>query len=183
MHPGPMFNPRFEAKKNPVPKPPLDEMNIHFFLAFNPLKGSLPALDYDVTHPPTFLLNSQITLPEIHEAATEPPLPALYITYPTLLAPISVLAGDVGYVTISDVFHTIYHALLLPTTAKEYKTVPRDLVPEVNAAYYERCERGPDTQRQLQWGIKRIDLLGGRHRFLGLSGTSYATDVWQLNVD
>ncbi|KAG6860822.1 hypothetical protein C0995_007153 [Termitomyces sp. Mi166 len=185
MHSAPLFHPRspFEAKKNPLPNSPLEEMSIHFFLAYNPLKGGLPALDYDITRPPTFLLDSQITLPEFHEAATEPPLPTLYITYPTLLSPISVFAGDVGYVTISDVFHAIYHAFLLPTTTEEYENVPRGRIPEVNGAYYERCGRAPNTKAQLRWGIKRIDLLGGRHRFLGLSGTLRGLDIWQLHVD
>ncbi|KAG6834132.1 hypothetical protein H0H93_011644 [Arthromyces matolae] len=184
MHSTPMLYPRspFDPRKNPLPNSPVEEMNIHVFLAFNPMKGALPALDYDVTHPPTFLLNSQITLPEFHEPATEPPLTGLYITHPCLLGPISVLAGDVGYVTISDVFHALYHAFLLPTTTEEYENLPRELVQEVNAAYYERCDRAPDKKAQLRWGIKRIDLLGGQHRFLGLSGTVHGLDVWQLNV-
>ncbi|KAG6896235.1 hypothetical protein C0992_009532, partial [Termitomyces sp. T32_za158] len=111
----------FQAEKSPMPNTLREEMNIHCFLAFNPRKGSLPALDYDITRPPTFLLNTQIALSEFHEAATEPPLPTLYITYPTLISPISVFAGNVGYVTISDIFHAIYHAFLLPTTTDEYK--------------------------------------------------------------
>ncbi|KAG6811513.1 hypothetical protein H0H92_007067 [Tricholoma furcatifolium] len=179
MHPTPMFHTRSHPKGNPMP---IDEMNIHFFLAFNPVKGSAPALSYDITRPPTLLLGSQLRLPEFHEAATEPPLSAFYITHPALLTPISVFAGDVGFVTISDVFHAMYHAFLLPTTAEEYAAVPRHLVREVNAAYYERCERAHDVATQLKWGIKRIDLLGGRHRFLGLSGTLQGPDVWQLNV-
>ncbi|KAH0589801.1 hypothetical protein H2248_005515 [Termitomyces sp. 'cryptogamus'] len=185
MHSAPIFHPRstFKTNKSPVSNPSLEGMNIHFFLAFNPLEGSLPALDYDITRPPTFLLDSQITLPEFHEAATEPPLPALYITYPTLLSPISVFAGDVGYVTISDVLHAIYHAFLVQTTTEEYQHVPMQLLPEVNTAYYVRCERAPDTKTQLHWGIKRIDLLRGRHRFLGLSGTLHGRDIWLLNVD
>ncbi|KAG6914793.1 hypothetical protein DXG01_015252 [Tephrocybe rancida] len=181
----PIFHPRspLNRKRSPLPNPPLEEMNIHCFLAFNPLKGSHPPLDYDVTRPPTFLLKSQLTLPEFHEAATEPPLASLYITYPTLTTPISVFAGDVGYVTLSDVFHAVYHAFLLPTTAEEYGSLPRGLIGDVNAAYYERCERSADVEAQLQWGIKRIDMLGRRHRFLGLSGTFHGLDVWQLNVD
>ncbi|KAG6900002.1 hypothetical protein C0993_004310 [Termitomyces sp. T159_Od127] len=180
----PVFYPQspFQARKNPVPNPQREEMNIHYFLAFNPRKGGLPALDYDITRPPTFLLNTQITLPEFHEAATEPPLPTLYITYPSLISPISVFAGNVGYVTISDVFHAIYHAFLLPTTVDEYKNVPREFVREVDAAYFERCQRATDTKAQLRWGVKRIDLLGGRHHFLGLSGTRHGFDLWQLNV-
>ncbi|KAG6853258.1 hypothetical protein C0991_005671 [Blastosporella zonata] len=185
MHPAPMFHPRspFEVKRSPLPSPPLEEMNIHFFLAFNPVKGAHPAIDYDVTRPPTFLLKSQLTLPEFHEAATEPPLPSLYITYETLTTPISVFAGDVGYVTISDVFHAIYHAILLPTTTEEYAQLPRNLVREVDTAYYDRCERAADVHAQLKWGIRRVDLLGGRHRFLGLSATMHGLDIWQLNVD
>lgn len=177
-----MFHPRssFELKPSPSPSPPLDEMHIHFLLAFAPFGA--PAVQYDITHPPTYLLGTQVSLEAFHEPATEPPLPNLSIICPNLLSPINVISGDVGYVTVSDVLHAIHHELRLPTSNAEYKSLPMDVIKDVDAAYYHRCRRSGDESRQLERGIKRVDFLMGKNRFFGLSGTLHGPDIWELNV-
>jgi hypothetical protein len=56
---------------------------------------------------------------------------------------------------------------------------------DVDKAYYRRCGciEDPDS-RQLEEskGVKRVDFLMGRNRFLGLSGTLKGPDIWELNV-
>ncbi|KAF5378726.1 hypothetical protein D9615_006871 [Tricholomella constricta] len=182
VNPAPMFHPRstFELKPSPLPSPPPDEMHIHFLLAFAPFGA--PAVQYDITTPPTLLLGSQVSLEAFHEPATEPPLPSLSIICPNLLSPITVISGDVGYVTLSDVLHAIYHELRLPTNTAEYKSLLRDNTKDVDMAYYHRCRRSGDEARQLERGIKRVDFLMGKNRFFGLSGTLHGPDIWELNV-
>ncbi|GLB42508.1 hypothetical protein LshimejAT787_1105230 [Lyophyllum shimeji] len=155
VNPAPMFHPRlpFEQKPSPLPSAPADEMHIHFLLAFAPFGA--PAVQYNVTDPPTYLLGTQISLEAFHEPATQPPLPHLSVICPNLLSPINVISGDVGYVTVSDVLHAIHHELRSPTTTAEYKSLPMDVLKDVDAAYYNRCRRSGDEARQLQRGIKR----------------------------
>ncbi|KAF8069276.1 hypothetical protein FPV67DRAFT_1116718 [Lyophyllum atratum] len=178
----PMFHPRSpsELKPNPLPSPPLDEIHIHFLLAFAPFGA--PAVQYDITQPPTLLLGHQISLQAFHEPATEPPLPNISILCPDLLSPIHVTSGDNGCVTVSDILHAIYHELRLPTSTVEYKNLPMDIVKDVDMAYYRRCRRSGDEARQLERGIKRVDILMGKNRFFGLSGTFHGPDIWELNV-
>jgi hypothetical protein len=55
----------------------------------------------------------------------------------------------------------------------------------VDNAYFRRCELLADeeerTMEALQ-GVKRVDFLGGKTRFLGLSGPVEGEHVWELNV-
>jgi len=174
---------------NMVPKP----MQIHFLLAFSPF--SEPAITWDVSCPPptsTFysegeqdLLSSQT----LEEPATSPPLPFLFITHPDLKYNVEVFPKDPtpgAIVSVNDVFTTLFKELRLAIHPLDYAELPEgDVRSAVDAAYYERCGRVPDTQvrsLELRKGIKKIDLLMGRTTFLGLSGTLSASDIWELNL-
>ncbi|KAG5645978.1 hypothetical protein DXG03_004770 [Asterophora parasitica] len=178
----PLIHPRstYKVKLSPLPSPPLDEMHIHFLLAFTPFGA--PALLYHITTPPTFLLGSQMSPDTFHEPATEPSLRSLTIIYPSLLSPITVISGDVGHVTLSDVLHAVYHQLRIPTTTAEYKSLHGDTREYVDIAYFLRCKHSGDETRQLKRGVKRVDLLMGRNRFFGLSATLHGPDIWELNI-
>ncbi|RDB26944.1 hypothetical protein Hypma_005125 [Hypsizygus marmoreus] len=182
----PMCYPRseFEGKPSPPPSPPPKEMHIHFLLAFSPFGA--PSVQYDISTPPSTLLETQVTLDTFAEPATEPPLTNLSIICPNLLWPIQISSvskrGDV--VTVSDVFECLYHELRLSAHPTEYKSMAsRAATRDVDLAYYWRCKRaGDDELRQRERGIKRVDLLMGKNRFLGLSGTLQGPDIWELNV-
>ncbi|KAG5639056.1 hypothetical protein H0H81_007314 [Sphagnurus paluster] len=169
-----------QLKPNPLPSSPPDEMHIHFLLAFIPF--NTPPIEYNVATPPTLLLGGQVSLAEFHEPATQPHLHTLTVYCPNLLMPITIIAGEVGYVTISDVLHAIHHELRLPTNTTEYKNLPVDVKPKVDATYFQRCRRSGDEARQLEMGIKRVDFLLGKTHFFGLSGTLHGPDIWELNV-
>jgi hypothetical protein len=74
----------------------------------------------------------------------------------------------------------------VPVHSAEYRNLPSpDATLDVNAAYYHRCGRIEDLDfRQLEEskGVKRVDFLMDRNRFLGLSGTLKGPDIWELNV-
>jgi len=74
----------------------------------------------------------------------------------------------------------------MPILPAEYGSLPsQDAILDVNTAYYRRCGRIEDfDSRRLEEGkgVKRVDFLMGRNRFLGLSGTLKGPDIWELNV-
>lgn len=173
----------FESKRSPLPSPPPDEMHIHFLLAYSPFGA--PATQFDVSLHPSIQLEDQVSFEAFSEPATEPPLTHLRILCPNLLWPIDVIPSKRSvYVTVYDVFHALYHELRLSAHPTEYKKLPSlEATRDVDMAYYYRCGRsGDDEPRQRERGIKRVDFLMGRNRFLGLSGTLQGPDIWELNV-
>lgn len=131
------------------------------------------------------MLDSQVTLDAFADPATEPPLPVLNIQLPNLPWPLEVRPGSpkLGYVTVSDVFHALYNDLRLCAHQTEYKALSAVEAREVDMAYFTRCRSaGPDEGRQLVKGIRKIDFLMGKTRFLGLSATLQGEDLWELNV-
>jgi len=174
----------FEPKHGPVPDRFSEEMQIHFLLAFSPHHD--PTIQYDLTlHPST--LDSEISHKEFAEPATHPPVSRLHVICPRLQWPITISSSSgTGFVTVLDVLESIYRVLRVPAKPTEYGSLPsHSAIRGVNAAYYRRCGRFQDRDsRQLEEskGIKRVDFLMGRNRFLGLSGTLKGPDIWELNV-
>ena len=183
----PMFYPRplTDPKPNPVPETISGEMHIHYLLAFTPYKD--PIVHYDLSLPP-YSLEEEISADDFAEPATHPPLPKLHVICPHLQwsIHISSSSGPAGFVTVFDVFDSIYRALRMPVHPTEYRQLlSPDAAVEVNRAYYRRCGRVEDVEfRRLEEskGVKRIDFLMGRNRFMGLSGTLKGPDIWELNV-
>ena len=171
---------------------PPKSMQIHFLLAYTPYSD--PALVWDLSIPPPHALNlegqnAQISRKALFEPATSPPLESLFITHPYLKWNIEVLPQESGpgaFVSVGDVVDTLYRELRLAIHPIEYAELSEgDMRSEVDNTYYQRCGRiiRPEARMMEQKkGIKRVDLLLGRTRFLGLSGTLSAPDIWELNV-
>ncbi|KAF8959348.1 hypothetical protein BDZ97DRAFT_1400172 [Flammula alnicola] len=160
------------------------QMQIHFLLAFTPYLE--PAFHYDLSRPPT---NADYPAHAFSEPATSPPMPSLTITSPFLKFNIEVTPSSPthgAYVTVTDVLLTLYRELRLAIHPIEYAELSDGEIKQgVDAAYYVRCGRirDPDERaREEKKGIKKIDLLMGNTRFMGLSGTLSGPDVWELNV-
>lgn len=161
-------------------------MQIHFLLAYTPYTD--PALPYDLSWP---FSESDIHIPEhvFAEPATSPPLPSIIIFHPVLKFEIEVLPSAPipgSYVSVIDVLTRLYRDLRLAVHPIEYDELPDEEVRKmVDLAYYTRCGRIRDPaerSHEERKGLKKIDLLMGRTRFLGLAGTLHAPDVWELNV-
>ena len=133
-----------------------------------------PTFKFDLHHHP-----STIALPRrsLSEPATHPPLPCLNIS--TYLLPYSIVVLPSqphlpnAFVTVSDVLCALHRALSLSVTTDELDELPsEDIKSQVKAVHERRVQAHSDWRtRELekQWGIRRIDLLIGRTRFLGLS--------------
>lgn len=91
-----------------------------------------------------------------------------------------------SYVTISDLLEGVYHALRLNATQTEYELLPsKEMKMTINESYkrrYGRLSNLEERERERTRGLRRIDFLGTRNNFLGLSSTLEGAHVWQLNV-
>ncbi|CAA7261295.1 unnamed protein product [Cyclocybe aegerita] len=169
-----------------IPVPVSKPIQIHFLLAFSPF--SEPAVNYDLSLPPT-IVDGQYPPSAFAESATSPPLPSLLITHPLLkycleVVPAASVAGS--YVSVMDVLNSLYKELRLPIHPVEYAELTDvEVRHAVDAAYYSRCGRIRDVEARIKEerkGIKKVDLLMGRTRFMGLSGTMNGPETWELNV-
>ncbi|KAJ7137022.1 hypothetical protein C8R44DRAFT_661803, partial [Mycena epipterygia] len=119
--------------------------------------------------------------------ATYPPLPSLtvrcrHIAWPIVVSP----SHAAGFVSVLDVFTSVYTSLRLAVLRAEYDTLPSgDARQSVDDAYFTRCRLLLDEdERHIETlkGVKRVDFLTGKTRFLGLSGPLEAPHIWELNV-
>ncbi|KAF8164074.1 hypothetical protein BJ912DRAFT_1068595 [Pholiota molesta] len=165
-----------------IPKP----RQIHFLLAYSP--HSEPAFHYDLVHPPTNG-DGQYPIHAFSEYATSPPMNSIIVTHPLLKFDIEVTPppdSSNKFITVADVLVSIYRNLRLSIHPVEYAELPDGERREgVDAAYYVRCGTVRDPEERAteeRKGIKKIDLLMGCTRFMGLSGTLSGPEVWELNL-
>ena len=147
------------------------------------------AVDWDLMlNPSTITLNKFYSLSSqmLVEQATTPPLPALSITSVHLPWTIDVHASNGSFVTLEDLFDSIYHSLRTNITADEYDLLPfQDDKKRATRAYKQRYGRIRSISAQdeeKQGGMKRIDFLMGCTRFRSLSNTGHRSDEWRLSV-
>ncbi|KAJ3805957.1 hypothetical protein EV368DRAFT_78710 [Lentinula lateritia] len=161
---------------------------IHYLLAFSPYQ--LPPIPYHIsTHPS--ITKSFISADVLSEPATDPPVSSLIITCPHLQweFPVTPSSRKASCVSVIDVLYALYRGLRIAVHPVEYKALPSpEAVVNVNEAYYSRCNsilEAQARQEEQSKGIKRVDFLIGRTRFLGLSKKSRRRDdglVWELNL-
>jgi hypothetical protein len=152
-------------------------------LSFTPFAP--PIVDYDLSHP-LQTITSQLT-PSFFNPATYPALPALTVLCRHITWPISVFPSQfTGFVSVLDVFMSVHTSLRLSARRAEYDALPSgDVRQGVDNAYFRRCELLADEEQrrtEAAQGVKRVDFLGGKTRFLGLSGPVEGAHVWELNV-
>ena len=140
-----------------------------------------------ITLPPDYQSLSPATLAE---PATHPPLPCLNIT--VFLLPWSIVVLPSGspsqnaFVTVSDVLDALHLALNLSATPEELaELASEEIRAEVRAAYERRVQALADwrwRESERLMGIRRVDLLMGRTRFLGLSIQGKERNVLVLDI-
>ncbi|KAJ7116246.1 hypothetical protein C8R43DRAFT_902379 [Mycena crocata] len=187
----PQLSPETELPQKPLPSPPppiyrppptVARAQIHLLLSFAPFTP--PNVRYDLSHP-VHTLNPQLTSSFL-EPATYPPLPALTLRCQHLAWPILVFPSQpLGFVSVLDVFTSLYTSLRLAALRAEYAALPLTRQ-SIDAAYFARCSLQVDDEEQrieMLKGVKRVDFLCGKTHFLGLSGPlDEANQVWELNV-
>ena len=122
--------------------------------------------------------------------ATTPTLPTLSINCPMLPWTITVNAGadpnsrprgaPAAFVTIGDVLVAIHNNVRLAVVQAEFDTfLSPDQKYWVGVDFRIRCG---GNQSEYSKGLRRMDFLGGRRKFLGLSSSSRGPDMWTLNL-
>jgi len=146
-------------------------------------------LTYDLMeHPSTIKTSNNYSLSPrtFREPATTPPLPFLTIHSIRLPWAIKVYAANGSYVTLEDVFDSIYRSLRKNITSAEFNMFSsQDDQRRATRAYEKRYRRLRDTrgyEEEKRGGMKRIDFLMGHTKFLSISNSSYRPEEWQLRV-
>ncbi|KAJ7082624.1 hypothetical protein B0H15DRAFT_924040 [Mycena belliarum] len=181
--------PHLPAPPVPASAPNALRAQIHILLAFAPFAP--PHVHYDLTQP-LHTLNPQLT-PAFLEPATFPPLTALtvlcrHVAWPLPVAP----SHPRSFVAVLDVLTAVATGLRRAVQPAEYASLPvgaRDVPGAtrqgVDNAYFARCRLVRDEGEraiEARKGVKRVDFLMRRTRFLGLSGPLEGLHVWELNV-
>ena len=161
---------------------------IHPLLAFHPF---VPPIIHDASLPPHTLAPNMRASPRslpasvLEEPATQPSMHTMTLVidqFPWRLT----IPPTKHYVSVRDLLEALYCFLRHPVLPSEYNTLPTQaLKDEVSIAFHNRCGRAPSKEaadEQYHKGVKRVDFLRGRTRFMGLSSTKVGPDVWILNL-
>ncbi|KDR67080.1 hypothetical protein GALMADRAFT_80144 [Galerina marginata CBS 339.88] len=120
------------------------------------------------------------------EPATNPPLGFISMTSPYLPWTIKVYASNRSYVTLEDVYESIYRSLRANVTPSEFNSFPTpNDQRRATRAYEQRYRRQRSTriyEEEKRGGMKRVDFLMGHTRFLGISNNGRRPEEWHLNV-
>ena len=147
------------------------------------------SITYDLMeHPSTILTrnNYSLSVRTLREPATTPPLS--FITIGSLHLPwiIKVYASNALYVSLEDVFDSIYRNLRTNITSGEFNLFQnQDDQRRATRAYEKRYRRHRNPRaydEEKRGGMKRVDFLMGHTKFLGLSNSSRRPDEWQLRI-
>jgi len=167
-----------------IPLPPQIDTNtvsINPVLEFTP--GPKPPINFDLSLPP-----SCVTTPRCHEQcllepATHPMLPSLTVISPLLPWAITIHRSSINpaFVTVADVLGTIHGAVHISVTEAEFEYLASDPAVQMRGGAY--GDRGYRVRGGYQRDMQRLDLFGGKNKFLGLSKSSMGWDTWILNVE
>jgi hypothetical protein len=167
-------------------------------VSIHPALACGPAINYDMTLDPRSVTLAGkraegLTSRVLAEPATYPPLASMELTvkgFPWSIRVLPYSQKPSAYVTVADVFHALSRSLRTAVTSEEYSTLLRSsrAQQEVNEAFERRYRRLAMTGNEEAYrveklkGVKRVDFLGTRTRWMGLSWTSAGPDVWEVNV-
>ncbi|KAF9258798.1 hypothetical protein L218DRAFT_830518, partial [Marasmius fiardii PR-910] len=146
-------------------------VRVHYLLAYT---SPNPAIDFDVTlpisaSPARYRPSSSL----LAEPALSPAVPSLILTTPYLPWSFTIYPTNGYYVSVRDVLDGIYHALRGNATQKDYHFVPsRTDQRRIQEAYERRYSRIHDyhaSREEKKGGMKRVDFLRERTRFVGMT--------------
>ena len=170
-----------------VPQYPVKPPHYVGSLRPHPLLESA-AVNWDlIENPSTITLNNYLLSSRmLVEQATIPPLPAISIISTYLPWTINVRALNGSYVTLEDIFDSVYLSLRTKVAANEFNLLPHgEDKKRATRAYEQRYRRFRSItahDEEKRGGMKRIDFLMGRTTFHSISNTGRRSDEWRLNV-
>ncbi|KAG6820005.1 hypothetical protein H0H93_006551 [Arthromyces matolae] len=168
---------------SPLAKSPREHLHLHPLLQFS--EGRPPVLAFDLRQSPSTITSHhpRISLRALQEPATQPPTHSLTIKSPHLPWVLNVRARG-SYVTVEDVLEELYHMLRTNISAEDFHSLPsnrdRRKVTEAYEARYRRIRDSRAYEDEKRSGARRVDLLMGLTRFMGLSAGP-RPDVWVMH--
>ncbi|KAG9308212.1 hypothetical protein JVU11DRAFT_12225 [Chiua virens] len=181
---GPCTPPQNNYATLPLPDGPVA---IHPLLAFHPF---VPPIIWDASLPPHTLASnahaSPMSLPArvLEEPATQPSMHTMTLHIEQF--PWRLVIPPKHYVSVRDLIEALYCFLRHPVLPSEYNSLPTQAhKDEVSIAFHNRCGHASSKEaadEQYQKGVKRVDFLRGRTRFMGLSSTKLGPDAWVVNL-
>ncbi|KAF9481926.1 hypothetical protein BDN70DRAFT_971727 [Pholiota conissans] len=176
----PMYTPYSPFKPISLPK-------FNILIRLHPLleRG---AITWNLRDPPSTIVHNRgkLSRNQLLAPATSPSLRLLCIRSPNLPWIITVYASKSSFITLEDVFLTIYNSLRRNITLTEFNSLPSRTA-QINAtrayeARYREKKTTTEYEAEKKGGMKRVDFLMDRIRFLGISIHSQHPDEWQLNI-
>ncbi|KAL0946664.1 hypothetical protein HGRIS_012854 [Hohenbuehelia grisea] len=161
---------------------------LHSPLSIHPALASShsPLLKWDLTFPPSAAgsLTGRPIIPS--DRATSVPLSSITILLPHIRWPIKVYASyRGGAITITDILNAIYDTLRENVASSDYHALPRQEQKRVTASYenrYRRIKSNRGYAEEKSQGVKKVDFLMGKTRFMGLSTSGSRPDHWVLHT-
>lgn len=138
-------------------------------------------------HPSTISRHHQSVSSRVwSEPATNPPMPFIVITIPHFAWKFNVYASNHSFVTFEDVVHSVYRSLRKNITQSEFHAAASPAEQrQASRAYEHRYRRQRSTrayEEEKRGGMKRVDFLMGRTRFVGLVSSGRRSEEWRLDV-
>lgn len=130
-----------------------------------------PLVLWDMVEAPQYAHMAPGPYTNLGDAATNPPLPFMDITFSSLPLKIRVNALNGVFVTVNDVLNCIYATLREPLTEQDLALFcpSREAQREVIKNFKQRCaSKGAYSQVEMAKGTKRIDCMGTATKFGGL---------------
>ena len=150
-------------------------VSVNPVLEFNPK----PLINFDISLPPSYITTPRCHEQCLFEPATHPKLPSLSVISPLLPWAITIHRSSINpaFVTVADVLGTIYGAVHISVTEAEFEYLASDPAVQTQSGGY-----GYRVRWAYRRGMQKLDFLGGKNKFLGLSKSSMGWDTWILNV-
>ncbi|KAH8823051.1 hypothetical protein DL96DRAFT_1616540 [Flagelloscypha sp. PMI_526] len=164
-----------------LPPPSPNTIGSPMPVIIHPILGvsAIPALSWDVSKPLASLVPLDKNMPQVvlAEPATNPGFTTLRLSISGIPWCINV-ASLTPVITIYDVLKAIERFMKTPVTAAEYQSIPTNAQREAVSRAFTARHGGDATVKHE--GLKRVDWLCGRYRFLGLKTTGKSGLEWEL---
>ncbi|EIM89185.1 uncharacterized protein STEHIDRAFT_167070 [Stereum hirsutum FP-91666 SS1] len=131
--------------------------------------SSQPPIYFDLKRPPTELRLAPQTL---NEPASHPPSSYITLVIPGLIWTIEIPSART--VTVNDILRALYEKLQRPADRREYDAHSQPVQQIASSTFAARRRTSGD-------GLKRIDFLGPKTRFAGMSRIQDGSDRWVVH--
>ncbi|KAF9461021.1 hypothetical protein BDZ94DRAFT_1310991 [Collybia nuda] len=148
-----------------------DGPSLHYLLDYDPTG----CLIYDIRLPPNHSRPKMAQRLNIQEAATSPAVQQMYIRIPGL--PWAIDVRNPQGVTLENVLSIMFATLQGVLAKEEFGILSSQLANTASATFHARARVNPQAMSE---GVKRVDCLGSKVLFLGITRAVDGTNTWNV---